>query len=252
MKIFALSDPHLSFSTPEKKMDRFGEEWTDHPQKIRTTWEMLVSPDDAVLVPGDISWAKKFEAALADLHWIDTLPGKKIILKGNHDFWWPKKKNLLSRIPSSIHIIQNNHFKIGKFVFFGSRLWDTKEYTCDSIINWDPKKGNIMPKKSGEELEKQEKIYERELGRLRLSLQTFPLKTGEIRIGMCHFPPLDHALRPSRASRIFSEAGTSHVVFGHLHSLIQNMCGFGMLEGTCYHLASSDFLDFKPKLICED
>ena len=99
MKIFALSDPHLAFATPDKKMDTFGEYWINHPVKIKQNWERFVGEDDLVLIPGDISWAKRIEGALADLHWLDQLPGRKIILKGNHDFWWNKTKVLMERLP---------------------------------------------------------------------------------------------------------------------------------------------------------
>jgi predicted phosphohydrolase len=250
MKVFALSDPHLAFSTPDKSMDRFGDVWIDHPRKIKINWENTVSRGDIVLVPGDISWAKKFDQALADLYWLDNLPGKKIILKGNHDYWWPKTGILNQKLPQSIYIIKNNCLQIGSFVFFGARLWDTLEYSCDDIVDWDLKKGDFLQKKSLEELKKQEKIYDRELHRLELSISMLPDNPELIRIGMCHFPPLNGSLTPSRASELFSRAGAVHTVFGHLHSLKAGISPFGILDKTEYHLTSGDFLEFKPKLIC--
>ncbi len=159
MKVFALSDPHLAFSTPDKEMDRFGDIWVDHPRKIRINWEKTISSEDIVLVAGDVSWAKNFKLALDDLNWLDTLPGIKVILKGNHDFWWPKSNILMKNLPPTIHVIRNNCIRIGRFAFFGTRLWDTMEYSCDAIVEWDPNKGDILQKKTEDELKKQEKIY---------------------------------------------------------------------------------------------
>src|SRR5690606_21850157 len=140
MKLFALSDPHLSFGVPGKSMDRFGQEWVRHPDKIKANWERLVGKDDVVAVTGDISWARKFEAALEDLRWIGELPGRKVILRGNHDIWWPSASLLERELPPGISFIQNNHVKIGPYVFFGARLWDTEEYSVFDLIDWDPRK----------------------------------------------------------------------------------------------------------------
>ena len=250
MKIYALSDPHLAFSTPEKEMEKFGEVWNDHPTKIKQFWSRSISDNDVVLISGDISWAKKFKSALADLLWLDALPGKKVILKGNHDIWWPKPNVIDKRLLKSIHIIRNNCVQIGKVVFFGTRLWDTVEYSCDEIVKWDPHKGKINRKKNSEELIRQEKIYNRELQRLELSIQSIPVDPTLLKIGVSHFPPLSHELKPTRASQLFSQAGARHVVFGHLHSLKTGGPYFGFLDGIQYHLTSGDYLKFIPKLIC--
>lgn len=253
MKLFALSDPHLSFGVPGKSMDRFGAEWVRHPDKIKAHWESLVGPDDVVAVPGDISWAKKFEAALEDLKWLGALPGRKIILRGNHDIWWPSASVLEQELPPSVSFIQNNHVKIGPFVFFGSRLWDTEEYSVFDLIDWDPKKGSIPGVKTGGDLKEQERIYDREIMRLNLSADSIPDDMPGVRIGLSHYPPLDHLLKPSRASHIYARKHAKHVIFGHLHSVKKDMYGkaFGDLQGTVYHLASCDYLDYVPKLICE-
>ena len=253
MKLFALSDPHLSFGVPGKSMDRFGEEWVDHPAKIKAHWERLVGPNDVVAVPGDLSWAKKFEAALEDLRWIDALPGKKVILKGNHDVWWPSQSLMEQELPPSIRFVQNNHVKVGPFLFFGSRLWDTGEYSVFDLIEWDPKKGPIPGVKAGTDLAEQERIYDRELIRLKLSIDSIPSDAPGVRIGLSHYPPLDHLLRPTRASRLYGEAGARHVIFGHLHSVKREFAGraFGELAGVHYHLTACDYVDYVPKFICE-
>lgn len=253
MKLFALSDPHLSFGTPGKTMDRFGEEWVSHPEKIRANWERLVGPGDVVAVTGDLSWARKFENAIPDLQWLGTLPGRKVILRGNHDVWWPAPSLLEKELPPSIQFIQNNHITVGPFTFFGSRLWDTSEYSVFDLIEWDPKKGPIPGIKADGDLAEQERIYDRELMRLKLSVDSIPEGRAGMRIGLSHYPPLDHLLNPSRAHALFAQGSAAHVLFGHLHSVKKSLrdSAFGTLEGITYHLASCDFLDYSPKFICE-
>jgi predicted phosphohydrolase len=251
MKLFALSDPHLAFGVPGKTMDRFGAEWVKHPDKIKSNWEAVVGPDDVVAVTGDISWAKKFDAALEDLRWIGDLPGRKVIIRGNHDIWWPSASQMEQELPPSISFIQNNHVKIGPFVFFGARLWDTQEYSVFDLIEWDPMKGSIPGVKTGGDLKEQERIYDRDLMRLKLSIDSIPAGLPGVRIGFSHYPPLDHNLTPSRASNMYAAAGAKHVIFGHLHSVKKSMQPFGKLGDTEYHLVSCDYLDYAPKFICE-
>jgi predicted phosphohydrolase len=251
MKIWALSDPHLFFSNPDKNMTRFGDVWANHPAKIKQHWYRCVRKEDVILIPGDISWAKKFEGALADLNWLHNLPGTKIILRGNHDYWWPKSRKLQNRLPDTFRLIQNNSVQIGNCLFFGTRLWETAEYNCNDIIDWDPAKGPVNANISEKELCRQEKIYRRELERLRLSINSLPRDNTSLRIGLCHFPPLPSRPRPTRASALFQEAGASHVAFGHLHSVKPTAAQFGELDGIRYHLASGDYLGFRPLLICD-
>jgi predicted phosphohydrolase len=253
MKLFAISDPHLAFDVPGRSMDRFGAEWVNHPAKIKESWEKVVGPDDVVAVTGDISWAKRFEGALADLRWIDSLPGKKVIIKGNHDIWWPSSSVLEKEIPPSLRFVHNNHVVIGPFVFFGSRLWDTQEYSVFDLIEWDEKKGPIPGLKTGMDLKEQERIYDRDLMRLKLSIDSIPSGLPGVRIGLTHYPPLDHRMNPSRASKMIAEAGARHVIFGHLHSVKKELQGkaFGTLDGVEYHLASCDYLGYRIKFICE-
>lgn len=257
MRLFALSDPHLSFGVPGKSMDRFGTEWIGHPAKIASAWREAVGPRDAVAVPGDISWAKKLEGAMPDLEWLDKLPGTKVILRGNHDLWWPTNAVLERELPPSIRFVHNNHARVGPFVFFGARLWDTTEYSVNALIEWDPKKGPIpgadgmMP---GMDAAKQDAIYDHELHRLKMSAAGLP---EGVRIGLTHYPPLDHVLNPSRASNLLEDAGARHVIFGHLHSVREEWRGkaFGIRQDsvgkTEYHLTACDYIGFRPKLICE-
>jgi uncharacterized protein len=253
VKLFALSDPHLSFGVPGRSMDRFGPEWVSHPERIKAHWEAVVGPKDVVVVPGDISWAKKFPAALEDLKWLGQLPGRKVILQGNHDIWWPSVTLLDQELPPNMHFVQNNHVRIGPFLFFGTRLWDTDEYSLFDLIEWDPNKGEIPGVLSDNDRERQNRIYDRELLRLQLSIQSIPGDFKGMRIGLSHYPPLNHELKPSRASQLYQQAGATHVIFGHLHSVktSQREKAFGTLDGVTYHLTSCDLLGMKPKFICE-
>src|SRR4029077_20470111 len=110
MHIWAIGDLHLSFGCKSKEMHVFGESWLDHHEKIRTVWDSVVAPDDLVLIPGDISWAMHIEEAMADLEWIDKRPGFKVMIKGNHDYWWHAIGKVRKALPKSIHAIYNDAF----------------------------------------------------------------------------------------------------------------------------------------------
>jgi uncharacterized protein len=253
VKLFAISDPHLSFGVPGKSMDRFGSVWVNHTSRMQQAWDATVGPRDIVLVPGDISWAKKFEDVLPDLEWLHARPGKKVILKGNHDIWWPSVQLMDQALPSSIRFLQHNSLKLGPFVFFGSRLWDTDEYSVFDLIEWDTKKGAIPGVLSETDKVAQKKLFDRELQRLQLSIDSLHQTGPGIRIGLTHYPPLTHTLAHSRPAQMLKDAGAQHVVFGHLHSVKDSWRGkaFGEWEGVHFHLTSCDYLDMKPKLICE-
>lgn len=230
-------------------MDRFGEEWISHPQKIKQAWLTLVKPNDIMLIPGDISWARKPAQAKADLEWLHHLPGTKIILRGNHDFWWESPSKMKSLLPPSIHAIQNNAIEVGDFVFFGSRLWDTQEYSTLNFVSWDPRKGDIPTPLSQAELNEQESIYDREIERLQISIKCLEQYPSKIRIGLCHYPPYGQTFSKTRATKLFAEAGAKAVVYGHLHSLKTDIQIDHKDDGVDYHLTSCDFLKYIPKKI---
>ena len=135
MTIWALSDLHLSFGAPSKSMEVFGDSWKNYAERIKAHWQECIKPEDLVLIPGDISWGKTMDEALVDLNWIDALPGTKLILKGNHDYWWDSPAKMLAKIPPSIHFIQNNAFNWQGVTIGGARLWDTPEYSFGDYIN---------------------------------------------------------------------------------------------------------------------
>ena len=128
MKIFAISDLHLSFAdTVDKPMDKFGPEWTDHARRLKESWFSIVSNEDTVIIPGDISWGMSLEEAMPDLEFIDTLPGRKVLLRGNHDFWWSSMKKMRGLFPT-LSFIQNDAVDLGEYVICGTRGWNFPWY----------------------------------------------------------------------------------------------------------------------------
>ncbi len=247
MTVYALSDPHLSFGIPKKSMEVFGPAWAGYTDKIEKNWRARIKAEDLVLIPGDISWATKLEDALVDLNWIAQLPGTKLLLKGNHDFWWDSPKKLKAVMPPSIHFIQNDVFNWNGITIGGARLWDTEEFGFGPYIQFQ--ENPLAHKKPDEEFAAQKeqdiKIFERELQRLELSLKKLDPQ-ATTRIAMTHYPPISADLRPSRASHILEEYKIQICVFGHLHNVKKDVPLFGEARGIQYLLTSCDYLDFIP------
>jgi len=226
-------------------MDIFGERWKGHPDKIRAHWEQLVDPKDLVLLPGDISWGLLPNEAIPDLQWIDQLPGTKVMIRGNHDYWWSSLAKVKAYLPPSIHLVQNNVFRWGDVAICGSRLWDTPEYSFGAFIPMmdNPRANKLI---QVEEPAGMEKIFLRELGRLELSLKALPRDTKIKRIAMTHYPPISHDLKPSRTTALLEKYGVNTCVFGHLHNVIPGSLPFGTKDGIDYHLVACDYVDFTP------
>ena len=172
MRIFGISDLHLSFSS-DKPMDVFGDHWRGHADKMATAWDAMVGADDVVLCPGDLSWAMKLEGAAPDLGWIGARPGRlKILTRGNHDYWWSAIGKVRAALPVGVVALQNDAVDLGDVVVCGSRLW-----TCPGALDWDSH---------------DEKIYVREVERLKLSLEAgHKLAAGRPLIAAIHYPPFD-------------------------------------------------------------
>lgn len=244
MHVWSLADLHLSFGVPEKSMEIFGPEWENYAEKIRSQWLEMIAPEDLVLIPGDISWAMSLEVALVDLKWIDQLPGTKLLIKGNHDYWWSSLSKVREALPPSIHVIQNDAFTFQGVSVAGTRLWDTEAYSFDHLIAF--KERPISKEKESDR--DREKIFTRELSRLELSLKALDSK-APLRIAMTHYPPIGTDLAPSKVSELLEAYGVQLCVFGHLHSIKKELQGkelFGTARGVCYHLVSGDFLGFTP------
>lgn len=249
--IWALADLHLAFGVPSKDMGAFGPAWAGYAQKIEKNWKSCIAPHDLVLIPGDISWAMSQEEAIIDLQWIDALPGHKIILRGNHDYWWPSNSKLQKILPPSIRFIHNNAITWGEVTIGGTRLWDTPEYRFGSFVTLQD--NPLAKQKLPEDLEQtrlqEEKIFHRELERLRLSLRQLDPK-AKTRIALIHYPPISAHLNPSRTSQILEEFHIDYCLFGHLHNVQKGALPFGQARGVRYLLTSCDYLNFAPLRIC--
>ena len=241
-KIWAIGDLHLSFGVPSKQMGLLNSDWIGYEEKIEKHWREMVAPTDLVLIPGDISWAMTLEEVLPDFQWIDRLPGTKVMIKGNHDYWWGSLAKLVSKLPPSIHVIQNNAFFWEGIAIGGARLWDTAEYSFGHCVDFkeNPRERKTDPIQ--EDME--EKIFSRELERLRMSLKAMN-PAASLKIAMTHYPPISADLKPSRASAILEEYGIQTVVFGHLHSLKKGAKMFGEHKEIRYILTSADYLNFR-------
>ncbi len=243
MRIWTIADLHLSFGVANKSMDYFGPAWVGHAEKIASNWRSLVAPEDLVLIPGDISWALKLEDAVPDLLWIHDLPGTKVMIKGNHDYWWGSLSKIAKVLPPSIHLIQNNVFNWREATIGGARLWDTPEYSFGSFVEY---RENPREKKKEEAIQEDlsETIFERELQRLDMSLKQLR-PDAKIRLAMTHYPPIGPDLKPSRASAILEQYNVDICVFGHLHNLKPSYTFNGELNGVRYILAACDYTRFQ-------
>jgi len=226
MPIYAIADLHLSLAS-DKPMDVFGEAWRGHMEKMERNWREVVSEDDLVLVPGDISWAMQLSAALPDLSFIGSLPGRKILLKGNHDYWWSAIGRVRAALPDGMRALQNDSFVEKGVGICGSRGW-----LCPGGSNFTPD---------------DEKIYLRELDRLSLSLRSLP--QVETKIAMLHFPPFSDKDRASGFTERLEEASVQVAVYGHLHGEANRYAFEGEKNGVFYHCVAADKLDFTPKRI---
>ena len=272
MNIFAIADLHLSFGeNVDKPMDVFGPSWTDYERRLEENWRALVEPEDLVLIPGDISWAMHFDDALPDLAWIDSLPGEKLIFKGNHDLWWSSLKKMQGCF-ESITFMQHSAYIGEDFAVCGSRGW---------ILPSDPDFG-----------EADAAIYRRELLRLGMSLDEArpfieaaagckapedpeagrkaledpsagckaPESAGPgaerrpfLLIGALHYPPCSIAQKDSDFSSFFESNGFDKVVYGHLHGEAAFAGAFEGIKGdTEYRLCSLDRLRCVPLLVAKD
>jgi uncharacterized protein len=247
--IWVISDLHLSFGVPDKSMDVFGKGWANHADQVKQNWIAHIQPEDLVLIPGDISWAMHLEDALPDLQWIHQLPGIKLLLKGNHDYWWSSISKVEKILPSSIHLIQNNSFNWGEVAIGGGRLWDTPEYSFRDYTDYveNPRARVLLP--SEENRSDDHKIFQRELIRLEMSLKSLN-PSSKVRIAMTHYPPIGADLKPSSASALLEKYGINICVFGHLHNLKTNP-SFGERGGVRYVFASCDCIRFMPIKIWE-
>jgi len=230
MSLFAIADLHLAMDPKieDKAMDMFGGVWVDHAKRLQEIWCRLVEPCDTVLIPGDISWALKLEEVKADFDFLKTLPGKKIIMKGNHDLWWSSKKKMQTAFPE-VFFLQNNCYETEEFVLAGSRGW------------LDPEDANFKK-------ETDASIYRREIMRITDSLnQAKAVANGRPIIAATHFPPVLENGKSTEISMLFTEYNVMTAVYGHLHGDPAISRKFeGSLDGVKYKLVSLDALGAAP------
>lgn len=230
MRLFAIADLHLPGGN-DKPMDVFGSQWDHHFEHIAEDWSARVGADDAVLIPGDISWAMHLEHALPDLQQIGALPGRKVILRGNHDYWWSSITRVRQLLPEGMMALQNDAIDLGELVVCGTRGW-------------------MLGTESEPLGEADRKIFQRELLRLRMSLEAaVRLAKGRPIVVMLHYPPLFETTRHTPVTELLMSYPVHAVVYGHLHGAGIRAGFSGVEEGLSYHLVSCDALHFALKEI---
>lgn len=230
MNVFAIGDLHLP-GGQDKPMDVFGEAWKDHPRVIRERWLDVVGSDDVVLVPGDISWAMTLEQAQEDLDYLGALPGRIVLIRGNHDYWWNGIGKVREALPANVEAVQNDHVTLPNgWAVCGSRGW-----TVPGGPGYDP--------------EVDDRLYEREQQRLELSLQSALRAGAEHIFVMLHYPPVNDRHEPSAFTRLFEKFPVRHCIYGHMHGPSQRRAMVGERDGIRYHMVACDGIGFKPVFI---
>ena len=230
MNLFAIGDLHLD-GGQDKPMAIFGPQWDRHFEKIAARWREAVREEDTILIPGDISWAMSLEDALPDLQAIGDLPGKKVLVRGNHDYWWSGIGKVRRALPSGMTALQQDAADLGDFLVCGTRGW-------------------LIPTEETPLSSQDEKIYLRELARLDLAIDAARRLDKEKKlVVMLHYPPLYRNTRRSGFTDRMEAAGVQLCVYGHLHGGGIASGFSGEQGGIRYELTSCDSQDFAPRKI---
>lgn len=245
--LWAIADLHLPLAIPTKDMALINSRWIDYVARLERNWRECVAPQDVVVLPGDISWAMRLEDAAVDLQWLDRLPGTKILMRGNHDYWWKSALKLKSALPPTCLAMTGEAIEIGSLALAGSRLWIDREIKIGEIF---VKNEEVPPPLKDRDIDKNEQIFTRELARLERSLSTLSPR-AKTRLAITHYPPIGTDLNPSRASCLMRRFGVQFALFGHLHNVCSNINPFGSSEGIKFELCASDHLGFCPKKILQ-
>lgn len=224
MALYALSDLHLSL-TGNKPMEIFGSNWKNHDKVIKENWDKCITEEDTVIIAGDLSWSLKMSEGLVELDWINELKGNKIIVKGNHDYWWSSISKL-NKLYDKMNFIQNNFFAYEDVAICGTRGW-----ICKGSDRFNSK---------------DEKIYNRELIRLKLSLDSAKNAGYNNIIVAMHYPPVNEKFEESEFTHMFKEYGVKTVIYGHLHGPFNYKIFEGEVDGINYILSSCDYINFNP------
>ena len=227
MSLFAIADPHRSVN-PSQPMDVFAG-WADYTARLEKNWRELVGPEDTVVIAGDISWGMDLREAAADFAFLDRLPGRKILMKGNHDYWWTTRKKmdafLRERGLSTLHILHNDAYTAGDVAVCGSRGWFFD---------------------AGDAAD--QKVLLREAGRLRASIQAAK-KTGLEPVAFLHYPPVCGGQVCEEIFSVLREEGIRRCYYGHLHGPGIRYAFQGEKDGVRLKLISCDALAFCPLLV---
>lgn len=224
MSLYTIGDPHLSFGC-NKPMDIF-KGWEDYVPKLKKHWQETVKPEDTVVIAGDISWAMNLEEAKKDFEFIHELNGTKLILKGNHDYWFVTKTKvdnfLLENGFDSIKILFNNCYEYGQYAICGTRGWINEQ---------------------GEQVDK--KVLLREAGRLRISLECAK-KLNKQPIAFLHYPPVYYIHECKEIIDVLNEYGVKECYYGHIHGAGHSYAIDGVYKQIKYRLVSCDYTQFRP------
>jgi hypothetical protein len=224
MALYAIADLHLSFGA-DKPMDVFGGAWVGYVDKLREGLS-VIKPDDTTVLPGDLSWALDLDAAREDFAFINEIPGRKIILKGNHDYWWSTAAKFDRFCAENgfeqMSVLNNNCFFYGDLALCGTRGWF-----------FDEEKGGTHD----------EKVFRRELMRLETSLKA----AGEHeKICFLHYPPKYRGYECPELLALLAQYGVRECYYGHLHGDSHKLAVTGDCRGLSLHMVSADYLQFRP------
>ena len=236
MSLFTIADLHLPGKEGEKKsMEIFGSRWINGGEKLKRNWKAIISSDDTVIIPGDISWAMTLDEAYNDFAMLDSLPGTKIIGKGNHDFWWATASKMYNFFEANhfetLKILYNNSFLIENKLLCGSRGWFAEESNQKTVgdVSWL-------------------KITDRETMRLKMSLESAQVPDDTEKVVFLHFPPVWNNAVCSDIIELLHAHNVTKCYFGHIHGMYSINANFDY-EGIRFELISADYLDFCPKKI---
>lgn len=234
MSIYVIADLHLSFSQ-NKPMDIFGDNWENHAEKIRNNWIKKVKQDDYVILLGDFSWATYIEDTKPDFSYLNSLPGKKILLKGNHDYWWTTLASMRKFVKENefknIDFLYNNSYLIEDKIIVGTRGWNVLDSEDDK------------------------RMIKRETARLELSIKDGIQKYGSEReiIAFLHYPPITqnnlNKLENREFINILKKYNIKRCFYGHLHGQSHKDAVTGIIDGIEYKLISADYLNFDLQLV---
>ncbi len=230
-RIWAISDIHLSFAKP-RDQTRFGHRWENHTARLEQAWRTCVTTADIVLLPGDVSWAHSPQSVRPDVEWLAALPGRKVLARGNHDYWWKHLSQVRQVMPDGIYAVQGSCLALDGVLICGTM-------------------GHIAPNDPYYQTRKY-RSYQRELCWLKKSLEQARHKRrdGEPIILMMHYPPYTSDGQPSGFTEVIRRYSPEVCVYGHLH-LEQEwaVAADRLINGTRYHLVACDYLDMTPRRV---